>query len=189
MMSRELKLALILGFAAVMVVGVLISDHMSGARTARIEERMPQSPPLALIPPQTPTGGGYEPAPQQDANAQQFAQTLPDNAPEFIEPSATPSEPPVEIAMGEVPDAAPNESTASRTSAFDDFLAWSEKQGVRFEEIKPTTPLIETETRRAPEQAPPQRTLPNPETIRTTPSGAKHTVREGETLWAIAERY
>jgi nucleoid-associated protein YgaU len=188
MMSRELKLALILGFAAVMVVGVLISDHMSGARSARIEERMPQSPPLALIPPQTPTGGGYEPSPQQSTNDQQFAQALPDNAPEFVEPSTESAEPPVEIAMGEAPETSTDATDGPRTSTFSEFLAWSEKQGVRFDEIRPTAPLLETEKRRTPEQAP-QRTLPNPETLRAPQRDATHTVREGDTLWAIAERY
>lgn len=188
MMSRELKLALILGFAAVMVVGVLISDHMSGARSARIEERMPQSPPLALIPPQTPTGGGYEPAPRESTNDRQFAQALPDNAPEFVEEPTTTAEPPVEIAMGERPETSTDAPGGSRSSTFSEFLAWSEKQGVRFDEIRPTAPLLETEKRRAPEQAP-QRTLPNPETLRAPQGAASHTVREGETLWAIAERY
>ncbi|MFG0258122.1 MAG: LysM peptidoglycan-binding domain-containing protein [Phycisphaerales bacterium JB043] len=37
-MTREHKLALVLGFALVLVVGVLISDHFSGARLAQLEE-------------------------------------------------------------------------------------------------------------------------------------------------------
>lgn len=186
MMSRELKLALILGFAAVMVVGVLISDHMSGARNARIEERVLQSPQLALAPPPTPTGDGYDAATQPPANDQQFAQVLPDNAPAIVEQSPAPQQDaPVEIAMGE----APADASSTRTSAFEDFLAWSEKQGVRFEEIRPTTPLLETETRRNP-TATPERSLPSPQVIGGAPSPeTTHTVREGETLWAIAERY
>lgn len=35
-MTREHKLAMIVGFALVLVVGVLVSDHLSGARKARI---------------------------------------------------------------------------------------------------------------------------------------------------------
>lgn len=36
-MTREVKLSLILGFAVVLAVGVLLSDHLSGARLARME--------------------------------------------------------------------------------------------------------------------------------------------------------
>lgn len=36
-MTREIKLSLILGFAIVLVVGVLLSDHFSGARQASLE--------------------------------------------------------------------------------------------------------------------------------------------------------
>ncbi len=48
-MTREIKLALILGSALVLVVGVLISDHLSGARNARIAQVEPEfaSPPAA----------------------------------------------------------------------------------------------------------------------------------------------
>lgn len=37
-MTREQKLALVLGFAAVMVVGLLISDHLAAARSAELED-------------------------------------------------------------------------------------------------------------------------------------------------------
>ncbi|MHC4976061.1 MAG: LysM peptidoglycan-binding domain-containing protein [Planctomycetota bacterium] len=37
-MTREHKLALVFGFALVLVVGVLISDHFSGARLAQLED-------------------------------------------------------------------------------------------------------------------------------------------------------
>lgn len=37
-MTREQKLALVLGFAAVLIVGLLISDHMAAARTAALDE-------------------------------------------------------------------------------------------------------------------------------------------------------
>ncbi|MCA9293310.1 MAG: LysM peptidoglycan-binding domain-containing protein [Phycisphaerales bacterium] len=36
-MSREQKLALVLGFALVLIVGVLVSDHLSDASTAQVE--------------------------------------------------------------------------------------------------------------------------------------------------------
>ncbi len=37
-MTREQKLALVLGFAAVLVVGLLISDHLAAARSADLED-------------------------------------------------------------------------------------------------------------------------------------------------------
>jgi len=192
MMSRELKLALILGFAAVMVVGVLLSDHMSGARQARIEERTLSTPPLALT---TPSGPAYAPLAAPEEREQQLAQTLPETTPPVAADQPAPAqEPPVTIAMGDEPVIADEPAVetladAGRTSALDDFLAWSEKQGVRFDQIKPSVPLAETDARKP---APPRSTLPSPETLRTpAPSGAEttHTVEEGETLWAIAERY
>ncbi len=36
-MTREVKLALVFGFVVVLVVGVLLSDHLSGARKAQLE--------------------------------------------------------------------------------------------------------------------------------------------------------
>jgi nucleoid-associated protein YgaU len=180
MMSRELKLALILGFAAVMVVGVLISDHMSGARQARIEERTLQTPPLALS---TPSTGDYAPAPQQQP--EQLTQTLPENNPQVV-----PEQAPVEVAMGSsVITDEPIDTIGdggSLSNSVSDFLAWSEQQGVPFREVMPTTPLIQTSPRN--ENPSPSRTLPD-----TTPSKQTaertHVVEEGESLWGIAQQY
>ncbi|MFN7020841.1 MAG: hypothetical protein ACK4WH_05885, partial [Phycisphaerales bacterium] len=43
-MTREHKLALIIGFTLVLVVGVLISDHFSKAHEARLRTEMPETP-------------------------------------------------------------------------------------------------------------------------------------------------
>ena len=37
-MTREQKLALVLGFAAVLIVGLLVSDHLAAARSAKLDE-------------------------------------------------------------------------------------------------------------------------------------------------------
>ena len=37
-MTREQKLALIIGFSLVLLVGVLVSDHLSGARNAHLAD-------------------------------------------------------------------------------------------------------------------------------------------------------
>ncbi len=49
-MTREHKLSLILGFAVVLVVGVLLSDHLSGARQAQLDQVDPGTN-LALVDP------------------------------------------------------------------------------------------------------------------------------------------
>ena len=197
MMSRELKLALILGFAAVMVVGVLISDHMSGARQARIEERTLQTPQLALS---TPATAEYAPLPEREPEA--LAHTLPENAPirdVATQPVAHDEQlpPPVELAMGDA-GGAPIETPATALAdagnprtALDDFREWAERQGVRFEEIRPTTVLAETSRREpaAPQTTPVTRTPPANRTAGAGQASVTHTVADGETLWAIAERY
>lgn len=184
MMSRELKLALILGFAAVMVVGVLISDHMSGARQARIEERTLQTPQLALS---TPATGDYAVLPEREPEP--LRQALPENPPAVVEATVEEAAPPTVFAMGSEQDAEPATlaDASQPKSALDDFRDWAERQGVRFDEIRPTTALAET-TRRDP--APPPTQQPRADRAPDQPiAGATHTVEEGETLWAIAERY
>lgn len=54
-MTREHKIALIIGFALVLVVGILISDHMSAAGRARVEtdlapEVRSDAPPMEALP-------------------------------------------------------------------------------------------------------------------------------------------
>lgn len=55
-MNREQKIALIIGFAVVLVVGVLVSDHWSGARQLRIADATEgdsgrvESGPVAVLP-------------------------------------------------------------------------------------------------------------------------------------------
>jgi nucleoid-associated protein YgaU len=180
MMSRELKLALILGFAAVMVVGVLISDHMSGARQARIEERTLQTPPLALS---TPSSGDYAVAPQHQP--ERLTQALPENNPQVA------SAPDAAVVDMGSPVTTDEPSTAladagGPSNAIGDFLAWSEKQGVRFEEIAPPTPLLQTHPRNG--NSAPSRELPDATPV--SPAAERtHVVEEGESLWGIAQQY
>lgn len=49
-MTRELKLALIVGFALVLGVTVLISDHLSAARKSDLAANTPENPPIAVQP-------------------------------------------------------------------------------------------------------------------------------------------
>ncbi len=50
LVTRELKLSLILGFSLVLIVTVLISDYLSKARTSRLDGSSP-APPVAIVPP------------------------------------------------------------------------------------------------------------------------------------------
>lgn len=53
-MNRELKLALIVGFALVLVVTVLISDHLSSGRGQKLASEVPESPALITAAPPAP---------------------------------------------------------------------------------------------------------------------------------------
>ncbi len=61
-MTREHKLALILGFAVVLIVGVLFADHFSKARTTKTDDQMalraPEMGSQPLPGPATPMSGG-----------------------------------------------------------------------------------------------------------------------------------
>jgi nucleoid-associated protein YgaU len=72
------------------------------------------------------------------------------------------------------------------SSAVGDFLAWSEKQGVRFDVITPTTPLLQTAPRNG--NPAPSRELPDTTPPRQT-AERTHVVEEGESLWGIAQQY
>jgi nucleoid-associated protein YgaU len=46
--TRELKLALIVGFSVMLLVTVLISDHLSRGRKAQLEAKLPEQPPVVV---------------------------------------------------------------------------------------------------------------------------------------------
>lgn len=99
-MTREHKLALIVGFSLVLVVGVLISDHFSKARTARVDSRLaassPQLAPTPTVGLQTQMPPARPETPHQDA----FTPVLAGRS-SAAEQASAPM--PVEIAMGERP--------------------------------------------------------------------------------------
>lgn len=49
-MTRELKLALIVGFSVMLLVTVLISDHLSRGRKAQSQAKLPEQPSVVLAP-------------------------------------------------------------------------------------------------------------------------------------------
>lgn len=72
-MTREHKLALLIGFALVLVVGVVISDHFSGAGGAKLETLVADDDPSA--PRQSPTAPINRSQPPDPQNGSQIAAT------------------------------------------------------------------------------------------------------------------
>ena len=192
-MSRELKLALILGFAAVMVVGVLISDHMSGARQARIEERTIEPPRLAVQPTpqslasQSIASPGPVFIPDPSEATQVASAPIQDDGPERSEPLV--------ITMAPQPVAPASRTLANSTGdSVREFLDWTARQGVVFEQV---TPLAETTTRARPSGGSPsgaatgQQVTASPAPV-VAPQQSRagrdveHVVARNETLWGIA---
>lgn len=128
-MTREVKLSLIFGFALVLVVGVLISDHLSGARRAKlqgldpaadqggavVEERAdrisPAQPTLVLVDPR----GRPQPLVSAEAGPATIAGTTPGPDPldvlppggslVLVDPASTPSQTPIERLREQLADA------------------------------------------------------------------------------------
>lgn len=83
LVTRELKLALIVGFALVLVVTVLISDHLSHARQAELAGNVPAEPIKIAEPPIIAMG---DPAPVVSSPAPEVAAS---NAPAPTSPGTT----------------------------------------------------------------------------------------------------
>lgn len=176
-MTREQKLALILGFILVLGVGVLVSDHWSSARQAEI--------------------GKIDPP--RDVGTGTLAQPGLGRKLEFVEPPV-PVPPPVVINTG----VSRPESTSPKTNrqanpggtpntpARDPFDRLAQ-------ELKNATDSLrqgETPPAAAQLDVVPTLELGGEETIDTSlvavpsaPSGRTHTVSEGDTLWSIAARH
>jgi LysM repeat protein len=104
--TREHKLALIVGFSLILLVGVLISDHLSRARQARIASvsRAEESAPAVVAPPSTDPLGPLEIALSQPPNPANQAPTGPTPADSTAaappSPQTQPESRPVTIAQG-----------------------------------------------------------------------------------------
>jgi nucleoid-associated protein YgaU len=201
-MTREIKLSLILGFAIVLVVGVLLSDHFSGARQASLESVdplqavsvTPVAEPAVPMPGNSIAGapglvlvdeqGRVQPAP---------AASLPTAA-----PVSTPVGAPPATNVDQIAAVPPQENLVDRlrqrlagefTGAVDDLnngqvprgaFAIDENRPAPVEPIEATPPLaIEPST------------PADPLARETAPSSRDtgfrlYTVKEGDTLWSIA---
>jgi len=168
MMTREQKVAIILGFALVLVVGVLVSDHLSGAREAKLVEiELPEQGDLPITRP-------------FNAEPQRFAQSTEPEINERL--SHLDDETPIR-------DAPPATAFASAPQDEQTMLE-SIRQGVNeamrdLRNGNGPRPAMQTEPRNAITMGAPQRRprQSDPGEVRT------HIVRQGETLWAICEMY
>ncbi len=168
-MTREHKLALILGFALVLVVGVLVSDHFSKARSVALgptadpegvvlTEDQSISHDLVETPLDDPTLGWIDEPLQEIGPSQGLAQL---NAmTPIVEPPPVASE----IVMGELPPSFGADPLLEGQVPF---------QATRGPELAISDPVLEDPT--------PTRDL--------TVSARAHTVARSETLWGIAETY
>lgn len=196
-MTREIKLALILGSALVLVVGALLSDHMSGASRATLQ-------PIAT---DSAFENGRAPSSQREIiikPAPQAAQQVFDAAP-FTTPAIALNEPredifqPLGIAMdrpvaSDTSLAMSADAGAAPTMQLEDapidsvaaFREWAERQGVRLVDMANGAPpaVARDTTTRRPEATPArQESQPRAEPAR------EHVVVKGDSFWKLAERY
>ncbi len=206
-MTREQKLALIIGFSLVMVVGVLISDHFSRARTDTLGSAVDQREggggsridPISLVQDEPPLDEAWvrDPLPSRTPQAQPAAHHAPDPA---MEPAAiVMGEPlPATDPLGEpagpasrhgfaappltqqTPPSNPAHAEQAR-STYDDQVGPMPISDPLSEMFEPVY------TSGRDDRGQPMRVTPEPQP--TLARERTHVVAEGESLWKIAERH
>ncbi|MBL0927345.1 MAG: LysM peptidoglycan-binding domain-containing protein [Phycisphaerales bacterium] len=167
-MTREQKLAMIIGFALVLAVGVLVSDHLSGARGARVAQVTPPQSHAESIP----VAFGREVIGEP---IRPLAEVVP--APPALVPPAPP------VADGTTPPVVPDPA---------DSRPGEIVLGLRGGSTLTPPPSPDRTAERTPDRA----TERTPERLSdrgpaaAKAEGKKYTVKEGDTLWRIAsEQY
>ena len=169
-MTREHKLSLIIGFAMVLIVGILMSDHLSGAREAKLVEiELPEESASPIIRRQTTAPMLADAAPTNTRPADRLTHI--DDTPSFERFDAP------EQTLASADEQSPTFIDSVRENVNNAMSQLRNGNGPR--------PALQTETITMgqpigePEVRDPESKLP----VRV------HIVRRGETLWSIAERY
>lgn len=163
-MNREQKLSLIIGFTLILLVGVLISDHLSGARTASINGVEREEAGLFdtdLVANDAPVAPFVidEPASRDDRRAERAAE---------------PSSP--QIARAEpAPPEEPEPFSFNQSESDGGLLAELTRRGGSIVNGVIDLPIASTPLAKTEPEA--------------SPRVRWHTVAEGESLWSIAEHY
>lgn len=213
-MTRELKLALIVGFAIVLTVAILVSDHLSKARQAsladvgavnatRVSAKLPDEPiksPDELLPATlTPAMNVTEPTlTRRDESAESTGAMLPPSR----EPQIATTEsvqPPVVIGLGTaagqttLPETVSEDVTSARRELVQNAPSGTAAANQDSSEtIAKHSPVADQVLSRADErktESAPQSSPAKPSALPIGPNDRTHTVAENESLYAISKRY
>lgn len=211
-MTREQKLALIIGFSLILAVGVLISDHLSRAQSDPIvaDQAIDQPmivPRLADVPPSL--GETMRPIPGRDAvrmesiaaNEPAVRETLPGmgNVTSQGERERNPAgirvSPRESVAAGRPPETVRDETREGPRVEESRSLAQAPLKLDLFERVD-GFPVPGTQIIREPDAGPDEvasqmtpREIVAVEPKKTEPQPVRHLVSEGESLYSIAEKY
>lgn len=162
-MTREQKLSLIIGFSLVLLVGVLVSDHLSGARAAQLAD----------------VGAALE---------QSAPPPLADPLPDYDDPEPEPLSLP---AIAATPEPAaqdpprPTQTAQSEETTSESFLRSLQEQ---FRETGASAPVAAKLEEREVVLPEPRVVDPVVEDDRT-PAVATYRVKKGDSVWSIAEKH
>ena len=195
-MTRELKLALIVGFALVLVVTVLISDHLSHARQAELAGNIPPEPVKAAEPPAIAMGNDSAPAYETPSPTHVVAANTPvlpvEPAPTAPTAPVTQDPGPFVLTQGAHSNPTPD---AGRVSEHADLIREVNRQGgsVQGDTIVLGPPAVKTveETLPNPQPRTPVQVTPLPPVPNATPAPADtvYTVLPGDSIFKIAKQH
>lgn len=165
--TRETKLALIIGFALVMVVGVLISDHLAASNRTPIAD-LTTGPAGAAASTETARATGSRPATER--SSQRDATTRPTRL--------VPTQPLVQLNQGSTRSSQPGSQTGRSRSTFAEAIERAR------DSVDSIGDLFNPATRTSPAAGSPAATGQS-----RAPPTVWHTVVENESLWEIAKAY